>query len=147
MMPSMNAWVLDFGMGYKAAVGTRELFHLIDIPSAFVVPCTPAYCHRILFWQGKLLPLMDVASRLSGAGHEAPFVAVVGYQQKRGEYPQFGAVQLVSPPSQVAVSDEQACKLPDELQGWDELAISCFEYNSIPIPVLNLNLLFNSLPT
>lgn len=146
MMPHMNAWVLDFGMGYRAAVGTREILHLIDIPSAFVVPCTPAYCHRVLFWQGKLLPLMDVACRLSGAEQTASFVAVVGYQQRRGEYPQFGALQLVSPPAQVVVNDEQACKLPDEIQGWNEFAISCFDYNGFAVPVLNLKRLFNSIP-
>lgn len=141
-MPRMNAWVLDFGMGYRAAVGARELLHLIDIPTAFNVPCTPAYCHRVLFWQGKLLPLLDVACRLGGAAHEASFIAVVGYQHKRGEYPQFGALQIVSPPTQVAVSDEQACNLPDETQDWDELAISCFEHNGVAVPVLNLNRLF-----
>lgn len=136
--------MLDFGKGYRAAVGMRELIHLIDVPSSFVVPCTPAYCHSVLFWQGKLLPLMDVACRLGGAVQDAPYVAVVGYQQKRGEYPQFGAIQMASPPTQVAVSDEQACKLPDEIQGWDKLAISCFEYNGTAVPVLNLTRLFSA---
>lgn len=146
-MSSMNAWILDFGMGFKAAVGTRELLHLIDVPSSFVVPCTPKYCHRVLFWQGKLLPLMDMTSRLGGAAHDAPFVAVVGYQAKRGDYPQFGALQMVSPPSQVAVSDEQACRLPDEVPEWKALAISCFEHNGMAVPVLNLNRLFGQSQT
>ena len=142
----MNAWVLDFGMGYRAAVGRRELFHLIDVPTSYIVPCTPAYCRRVLFWQGKLLPLMDMSSRMGGTEQNAPYIAVVGYQLKRGEHPQFGAIQMTSPPSQVAVSDEQACAIPDELRGWRELAISCFDLNGNAVPILNLNRIFNSAP-
>ena len=142
----MNAWVLDFGMGYRAAVGRRELFHLIDVPTSYIVPCTPAYCRRVFFWQGKLLPLMDMSSRMGGTEQNAPYIAVVGYQHKRGEHPQFGAIQMTSPPSQVAVSDEQACAIPDELRGWRELAISCFDLNGDAVPILNLNRIFNSAP-
>lgn len=141
-MSRLNAWVLDLGMGYKAAVGGRELLHLIDVPQSFAVPCTPLYSQSVLFWQGKLLPLTDVAARLNGSMQQAPFVAVVGYQYKRGEYPQFGALQLASPPQQIEVSDAQACSLPHETQGWSELAISCFEYEGQAVPVLNLNRLF-----
>lgn len=145
-MSRMNAWVLDLGMGYKAAVGRRELLHLIDVPKTFVVPCTPSYCHKIVFWQERLLPVMDIASRLCGTAQEAQFIAVIGYQQKRGDSPQFGALLLASTPLQVAVSDEQACTLPENPQGWDELAISCFEYDGDALPVLNLNRLFNTMP-
>ena len=145
-MSRTNAWILDLGMGYKAALGWRELLHFIDIPITFAVPCTPLYCHNVLFWQGQLLPVMDVASRLGGTAQKAQFIAVVGYQQKRGEYPQFGALQLASLPAQVAVSDEQACKLPEKSQGWDELAISCFDYRGDAVPVLDLNRLFNVQP-
>lgn len=145
-MSGMNAWVLDFGQGYRAAVGTRELFHLIDIPVFFIVPCTPAYCHRVLFWQGKLLPLMNMASRMGAAEQEAPYIAVVGYQQQRGAPPQFAALQMVSPPSQISVNDEQACEIPDELKGWHNLAISCFDLQGDAVPILNLNQIFNSSP-
>jgi len=145
-MSHTNAWILDLGSNYRAAVGGRELLHLVDVPAIFSVPCTPLYCRSALFWQGKLLPVMDIAARLSGTAHDAQFIAVVGYQQRRGEYPQFGAVQLLSPPLQVAVSDEQACDLPQTAQGWDELAISCFGYLGAAVPVLDLNRLFNTPP-
>ena len=143
-LSGVNAWVLDFGMGNRAAVGARELFHLIDVPISFIVPCTPAYCRRVLFWHGKLLPLMDLASRMGEAEQEAPYIAVVGYQLKRGDYPQFGALQMVSPPSQVTVSDAQACEIPEDLKGWHSLAISCFEHNGDAVPILNLNRVFNT---
>jgi chemotaxis signal transduction protein len=146
-MSRMNAWILDLGKSYKAAVGGRELLHLIDVPTTFAVPCTPAYCHSVVHWQGRLLPVMDIATRLGGTEQQAQFIAVVGYQQKRGEYPQFGALLLASPPLQASVSDEQACNLPQNTQGWSKLAISCFDYQGDAVPVLDLNRIFATPPT
>ena len=142
-MSSMNAWILDFGMDFKAALGARELLHLIDVPKTFTVPCTPSYCRKVVSWQGRLLPVMDVAFRLSGVSQPEQFIAVVGYQQKRGEYPQFGAVLMTTPPRHVAVNDKQACELPETMQRWSELIISCFELQGDAVPVLNLNQLFS----
>ncbi len=144
-MPRMNAWLLDFGGACQAAVGTRELLHMVDMPASFAVPCTPAHCRRVVLWQERLLPVMDIAVRLGGASPAtSSFIGVVGYQRQRGEYPQFGALALASPPRQLAVTDDQACRLPEEHSAWRELAISCFEHQGVPVPVLNLNRIFGS---
>jgi chemotaxis signal transduction protein len=127
-------------------VGTRELLHLVDAPSTFSVPYTPDYCSRVVLWQERLLPVMDIAARVGNRSCNAPFLAVVGYQQQRGEYPQFGALMLKSPPRQLAVSDDSACRLPQENAAWGDLAISCFEHQGSPVPVLNLYRLFSSAP-
>ncbi len=145
-MSQANAWLLNFGDSCRAAVGTRELLHLVDAPETFVVPCAPDYCNRVVLWQERLLPVMDMAARLGTATGHTPFLAVIGYQKKRGEYPQFGALMLAAPPQQLQVSDEQACPLPAQDSAWQELAISCFEHQGAPVPVLNLNLLFGTAP-
>lgn len=145
-MSRMNAWLLDFGDSCRAAVGVRELLHLVDAPVTFAVPCTPGYCRRVVLWQKRLLPVMDIATRVGAQPGQAPFLAVIGYQQRRGEYPQFGALMLSSPPTQLAVSDERTCRLPDEGSAWRELAISCFEHQGSPVPVLNLCRIFSSAP-
>lgn len=145
-MSGFNAWVLDFGMGYKAAVGGRELFHLIDVPVTFDVPHTPWYCRKVVSWQGRLLPVMDIAARLSHVEQEIKFIAVVGYQNKRGEQPEYAALQLNAPPRQVSVSDEQACGLPENTSGWEQISIACFEHQGEVFPVLGLNTLFNTTP-
>ena len=145
-MSRMNAWLLDFGDACMAAVGTRELLHLVDAPATFVVPYTPEYCRRVVLWQERLLPVMDIAARLGAQPRTAPFLAVIGYQNQRGEYPQFGALMLSSPPRQLAVSDERACRLPDENIAWRGLAISCFEHQGTAVPILNLRRIFGSAP-
>jgi len=142
----MNAWLLDFGDACRAAVGARELLHLVDAPMTFAVPCTPEYCRRVVLWQERLLPVMDIARRVGAQPRPAPFLAVIGYQQQRGEAPQFGALMLSSPPRQLAVSDEQACGLPDGSSAWQELAISCFEHQGAAVPVLDLRRIFSSAP-
>ena len=144
---SMNAWVLELGNNIKAAVGGRELLHLIDVPTTFKVAYAPQYCNQVVSWQGRLLPVMDIASRLGSAGQEAQFIAVVGYQHSKGETPQFGAIALSSTPKQLAVSDEQACVLPENFETVAEIAISCFDYHGVAVPVLNLNRLFESAPS
>ncbi len=145
-MSLMNAWLLDFGGSYQAAVGARELLHLVNEPATFAVPYTPEYCRRVVSWQEHLLPVMDIKARLGDAPGEAPFLAVVGYQQQRGAYPQFGALMLASPPRQLAVTDEQACPLPEGSSAWRELSISCFDHQGTPVPVLDLRRIFGSAP-
>lgn len=145
-MSRMNAWLLDFGGACRAAVGTRELLHLVDAPVTFVVPYTPDYCRHVVLWQERLLPVVDIAARLGALPCTSPFLAVIGYQQRRGESPKFGALKLSSPPRQLAVSDEQACSLPGDNSAWRELAISCFEHQATPVPVLNLCSIFSNAP-
>lgn len=143
---STNAWLLEMGLSYKLSVGRRELLHLIDVPITFEVPYTPAYCHRVVSWQGRLLPVMDMAAWLGEPVQNSQFIAVVGYQKMRGDSPQFGAISLTSPPRQVSVDDTQACDLPGRYAGLSELAISCFDHMGEAVPVLNLNRLFDAAP-
>lgn len=144
-MAQMNAWLLDFGAGCRAAVGVRELLHLVDTPATFDIPCTPAYCHRTLLWQGHLLPIMDIAQRVGLTAPVTPFLAVVGYQARRGDYPQFGAFLLATAPRQLAVEATQACPLPATAD-WGKLAISCFAQQGQPIPILDLKRIFSTRP-
>lgn len=141
-MSTMNTWLLDMGASCRAAVGTREILHLIDSPVTFEIPCTPLYCRRVVFWQERMLPVIDLAAKLGEGPQHAPFLAIVGYQKQRGEYPQFGALMLAAPPQQLAVNDEQACSLPDI--AWRELAHACFEHQGAAIPVLNLSRIFST---
>lgn len=145
-MSSANAWLLDFGDACRAAVGARELLHLIDAPVTFEIPLAPAYCHQVVKWQDRLLPVLDMSMRLGGAPQMGAFLAVVGYQQRRGEFPQFGALRLSAPPRQLSVGDDQSCALPETADAWQPWVISCFEQRGQAIPILNLGRVFETPP-
>ncbi len=138
-----NAWLLDFGHGLCAAVGTRVLVHLIDDPKTYEVPCTPAYCREVAIWQNRLLPVMDMSARLGGSALQSRLLAVAAYLDQPGDTLRFGALRLAAPPRALSVEDAQACSLPDQPAAWTEFAMSCFEYQRAPVPVLHLARVFS----
>ena len=137
-----NAWLLDFGQSCRAAVGTRTLLQIIDNPIQHSLPCTPPYCSSVLLWQDRLLPVMDLPALLGGLPLPPRYIAVVAYQDRLHESVRFGALQLDALPVAVAVSDEQACPLPEQPSGWSKFAISCFSHQGVAIPVLHPGRIF-----
>ncbi len=142
-----NAWLLDFGQSLRAAVGARVLLQIFDNPQLHEVPCTPPYCRSVLSWQGRLLPVMDMAARLTDAQQAQRLVAVAGYQDRPEEPVRFGALLLSAPPLAIAVSDAQSCPLPEQIPGWGQFSLSCFEHQGEAVPVLHLGRIFSRLPS
>jgi hypothetical protein len=143
-----QAWLLELGAGYRAAAGERELVHLLYAPASYPVPRTPAYARRVLHWQERLLPVLDLATRLGGETcvSDHLIAGVFAYQDKRGAPPQYGALWLAAPPKRVDVEDPQACELAEPVTVWQSLAISCFAYEAKPVPILDLRRLFGEMP-
>jgi chemotaxis signal transduction protein len=152
-MSEVTAWLLDLGHGLHAAVGEREIIHVLpDPPPMFEIPRSPAYCRRLLIWQDELLPLMNLAGRVTArpvAPAEAQpgddgLVAIAAFQRHPGEAPRHGGLLLRGTPSRVGVSDANACGLPEAPGGWRQFAISCFEHADLgPVPVLDLQSVFS----
>lgn len=142
------AWLLNFGDGEVAAVGQRELLHLVPQSSTFEVPRVPRHCRRVLAWQNQLVPVWDILEwlRPGSAGKQAALASVVGYQSRRRQTPRFGALLLVEPPSRIEVCNSQACELDKNQLAWRGIAISSFRHDGIaqPVPVLDLPLMFSS---
>jgi chemotaxis signal transduction protein len=148
-MAEVNAWLLNLGEGLLAAVGEREMIHLLsDQPALFEVPQSPCYCRKVFAWQGGILPLMDLPSRLTGRRTLNPgLVAVVAFSKCPEVKTLHGALLLNSPPQRIRVDDRQACDLPESPSGWEHLAIACFEQSKYgPVPVLDLPRVFSLLP-
>jgi chemotaxis signal transduction protein len=140
-----NAWLLDFGQSFCAAVGTRVLLQITDNPRLHPVPCTPQHCNTVFSWQGRLLPVVDMASIL-GAEPQAPhLLAIAGYREQPGEPTRFGALLLAAPPVAIAVGDDQSCMLPEQAEDWGKFAFSCCEQQDKAIPILHLARVFSSL--
>jgi len=151
-MNEVNAWLLDLGGGLHGAVGELEMVHVLpDAPAIYEIPQSPDYCRQVLIWQGEVLPLMDLAKRLAPGMVGPPDgvrdrAVIAAFQRHPGEEPHHGGLLLRGMPVRIAVSDTEACELPESLQAWRPYAMSCFDYLGIgPVPVLNLHGVF-SLP-
>ena len=167
MMAETKAWILQFNSQHRAAVGQRELLHLNQTASRYPVPLTPAHCHEVIYWQGRPIPLLNLAILLGSSDTNTAlqkqkyidqkfidqklmdqnYIGIVGYQTKQGEAPQLGAIWLTKPPSLVIVSDDQACSLSKAGMEWSALATACFNYEDdanefVPVPVLDLMRIF-----
>lgn len=137
-----NAWLLDFGHKQRAAVGMRVLLQIIDQPSLHPVPCTPAHCRNIYSWQGRLMPVVDMAVLLGQEPQEQRLLAIAGYQEGPGETPRLGALLLSAPPAPLLVGNDKACEPPDLSGNWRKFAISCFNHQDNAVPVLHLGRVF-----
>jgi chemotaxis signal transduction protein len=145
-MNRCSAWQLAVEHGGRAAIGQRELLHLMYEPITHVIPYSPTYCRRVLFWERSAIPVLDLGV-LFGHGNSSGasrFVAIVGFQDYPESPPQFGALLLAEPPVRVDVTDEQACALPDALSRLRPLVCACFRRGADAVPVLDLRRLFNA---
>ncbi len=138
-----NAWLLDFGQTLRAAVGMRVMLQIIDSPKLHSVPCTPPHCHSVFFWQGRLLPVVDMAVILGNGPQKPHLLAIAGYQEQSGDPTRFGAFLLSAPPVAIIVGNDQACALPDPQEEWNKLSVSCFGHQGDAIPVLHLGRIFS----
>jgi chemotaxis signal transduction protein len=150
-----GAWLLRLPGRLHAAVGERELVHIIpQTPTLYEIPGAPEHCRHALVWQGEILPLMDVGARLRGAHGQdqtmtlagiAVLVGVVAYPDPVGGEVRHAGLRLARVPVRVSVSDAQACRLPHEGPDWTRLAISCFAQPGLgPVPILDLSRLFGA---
>ena len=143
-MAESTAWVLALDQQLRAAVGEREMVHLIEAPTLLEVPRSPFYCRQVLVWNDAVLPAMDLAAWLRGQPAPRPqtLVGVFAYQTRPGADPEYGALVLAGIPTRTRVTDEQACALPKKPGNWRALAISCFKQGDQPIPILDLPHIF-----
>lgn len=147
---SVQAWLLEFARNRVAAVGLHELVEVLSRPKLFHVPMASRRCHQVLVWRDQILPVVDLASELSGdldEGEQAGAVtAIAVYQTVPGELLRHGALQLTVMPKTVTVADNMACALPDSSSALGELAISCFSYDNFAVPVIDLTRVFERNP-
>ena len=143
-MAESTAWVLALDQQLLAAVGEREMVHLIEAPTLLEVPRSPFYCRQVLVWNDAVLPAMDLAAWLRGQPAPRPqtLAGVFAYQTQPGADPKYGALLLADIPTRTRVTDKQACALPQQPGDWRTLAIACFKQGDQPIPILDLPHIF-----
>jgi len=151
-----NGWLLKLRGQWHAAVGLREMVHVLPYsPRLHMVPQTPPHARHVILWEGKVLPVVDLVAYLE-AGAEAGLrtatnplsldhlVGVVAYQAAPGAEVSLAAMLLGKIPERIWVTDEQACALPESPSGWQQVAISCFEHPDCgAVPILDLPRIFS----
>jgi hypothetical protein len=147
-MSRVSAWITDVSPGCRAALGVRDLLHLVPTPVTVRIPRAPAHCCSVLRWEGRLLPVVDLAVLLDGAEPQAEYrcVGVVGYRAAGESAISFGALGLTALPTKLELAEVDGCGLPDALTHWRPYANACFDHLG-PVPVLHVASLFRPLTT
>lgn len=153
-MKTADAWILPLASRLAVAVGAYELRHVLpDVPALFAIPQAPAYCCRVLLWQERIVPLMDLAARFCFVPEPnsqacnaayAQHIAIVAYWSDDSDAVEHGALLLHGLPWRCSVADAQACELPDAFAAWRAYTQACIqlEEDTSVTPVLSLNRLF-----
>ena len=147
---SAQAWLLEFSRNQVAAVGLHELVEVLSRPKLYHVPMASARCHQVLVWRDEILPVVAFAADPGGGPGDAPpggaVTAIAVYQTVPGEPLRYGALALSAMPKTVTVADNMACAPPESRSPISELAISCFSYENLAIPVIDLTRVFERAP-
>ena len=116
-VPHATAYLLEYLKGSYLAFATHTGVELVEQPRIVAVPGSPHFCLGLMPWQGRQLPLVDLARFILGPivpdtpaiGH----VLVLAYQKARFQALEYGAVCAPSLISKVEVVDSQQCDLPE----------------------------------
>ncbi len=144
--PHAPARLLEYRRGGFVAFPAHTTIGLVDSPPVVAVPGAPGYCLGLMPWEGRQLPLLDLATLLRAApGGEPPapgHVLVLAWQSAAGRPLEYGAVCAHSLVHLVEVADSQACDLPGDSDLWPWLALACFRHAGQAVPVLDTARLF-----
>ena len=146
---SVRAWLLEFSRNRVAAVGLHEIVEVLSRPKLYHVPLTDARCHQVLVWRDEILPVVDFGADADSRDADAAggaVTAIAVYQTVPGEPLRHGALELGVMPKTISVSDNMACALPESAAAMRHLAISCFSYENLAVPVIDLTRVFEKPP-
>jgi chemotaxis signal transduction protein len=145
-MAESGAWIMDLDGELQAAVGEREMLHVVQGPELYLIPLSPPYCQHVLIWQDTILPMMDLAAWLKGQPErrEHRIAGIFAYQARGDQAIRYGALSLAATPVRAQVNDQQACPLPTQPRGWKRLSLSCFALGERIIPILDLPTIFSN---
>ncbi len=145
-MAEATAWIVQLSDDLYAAVGERQMVHLVEDPILEHVPYTPVHCRHIILWEGELLPVIDLTAWLTDQVTESAqaSICVVRWQEHADTVPQYGALLFTGIPRKKQVSDHHVCSLPAQPAGWQAIALSSFRHDDQPVVILDLPRIFSN---
>jgi len=137
-----NAWLLECGPGLVVAVGDREIVEYVQPQRTYPVPGAPRYCNRVIAWQDRLLPVMDLAllTGLRKLQQDVAFVCLLKYQLAPRAALQYLALRINRSPVKVTVEDSQVCEPADDVLAplLKSVTLCCFTHLQQAIPIIDL---------
>jgi len=142
MAASSNAWLLECDPALIVAVGDHEIVEYIQPRRSYTVPQAPPYCNRVIAWQNRLLPVIDLAL-LAGTRslqQDVPYACLLRYQPAPGAALQHLALRINRTPQKVAVEDSQACEFADDEVSplLKSVTLCCFTHLQQTVAILDL---------
>jgi chemotaxis signal transduction protein len=141
-----NAWLLKDTNGDYFAVAEVEMVEYSPSVKSFSVPLTPYYCNSIMEWRDQLIPIINLASLFETNNlSDVDRVGVFAYQLKENAVLQYIGIPILDSPIHIVVADSQFSELPTRfISDRIALCLSCFSYQNISVPILNLNYLVST---
>lgn len=160
---SSTAWLLPLSCGFRAAVGFREIFHLLpECPAIFPLPLATPAMPGVMLWHDRPVAVLDPGRLMNTYAMQAPSrestatvegtctVALAAWEPEVGDVragaastPRIGALLLTHVPERIQVDDDQACAIPEGLAALGNILCSCFEHQGCgPVPIIDLQRLF-----
>ncbi|HSV52353.1 MAG TPA: hypothetical protein VLJ57_09570 [Burkholderiaceae bacterium] len=146
------ARLVEYTPGRQVAFPPHTTLELIENPVFVAVPGAAGHAWGLLAWQGQRLALLDLDALLSARPATdravAPRYALVLAFQPVPQGPVArGAIGLAALPQTVTAGDDAQCELPTDSDLWPLLALSCFQHDGHPVPILDTARLFTNSPS
>jgi len=135
-----HAGLLKPAADLQIAVPEYQMAEYVVDPDLAPVPLAPQHCRSVLFWQDKIVPLMELA-QLAGNDSAGPVesVVVMAYQNQPGAPLRYVGIAVAEPPARIPVDDEQVCDpAEDYADCLRAVTLSCFSHDGQPTTILNL---------
>ena len=144
-MSEAAAWLMQIDRLTRVAVGQLELIHIISSPEYIEVPKAPEYCQRVVYWNHKMIPVIDISMLVTGTStyYQNNAVAVALYTDPQTNEVSYGGIQLTDMPLLEKISNDQGLSPTDLASHWHPYAISGFKSKDKDlVPIIDVKRLF-----
>jgi len=142
------ARLIEYKRGHHVALAPHATIELIERPALVEVPGAAYYACGLMSWQGRQLPVVDLDTLLRAypSEYRLPwrYGLVVAYQVAPRAPVQHGVLALPALPQTVVVGDEAQCELPTDSDLWPLIALSCFQHDGHPVPIIDCGRVFGA---
>jgi hypothetical protein len=140
------AWLLEYAPGRSAAFAAQSALSLVEAPTVIHVPGAPVHCLGLMCWEAHRLALLDLGLLCGQAVAGKPaaqHALVIAWQARASGQTRLGAIAAPALARMIEVSDTHACGAPDDAGALQAIALSWFEHEGRPVPVVDAARLFS----